>query len=341
MGVSTNEYRLRKRKSSADVVINNVDNDDDNDDDIIFLHETTCDTNRSKHRKLQLCETMCIEVRSGEMLSDMTINYASLLLHRQFPDMKGLEDTELVSRLMTSSHTGEFMQILFAESHWILATGCDGMTSNENIRVFDSNNHGGKLTESFLDQIRCLRKGEEEQGLNVSVQSVQQQKNGTDCGVWVLCFAVDVAHRLNPAERHYNPNKLRSHLHQCLESGKFVPFPTFERKRNVKRCEKYSFNVIKGSGEGVPQNISNVDEKVAVIQNDFDDEELACLDASTEVHAEISSIQPTKSSSLDQKQKVEAKLRILNVDCGKCKCCKNMKKFGGTGSWKMKCMFKV
>ena len=197
------------------------------DSDLVVLGES-CGKVRSKYRdKLQFSECMEKEILEKEMLSDMTINYSLLLLHRQFPLTKGFEDTELGPRGLFSVQKGEFIQILFGDTHWILVHGDENPLDGE-IFVYDSNHHYRKLSRTFVKQI-CLLRGTKVNKLNISIQAVQQQRNGVDCGILALCYAVDLTFNTNPVGRHYDLPKLRGHLYKCLTQKKFAPFPTSSR----------------------------------------------------------------------------------------------------------------
>ena len=50
----------------------------------------------------------------------MVINYFLLLLHKQFPDALGLEDTELGIWKQFSKQNGAFFQILHDINHWLV-----------------------------------------------------------------------------------------------------------------------------------------------------------------------------------------------------------------------------
>lgn len=220
--LNTSIVRKGKRKKPKD------------DEDILFIKEIPSSNLRGKYRdKLQYCTSMEQEILKGNMLSDMTINYTLLILHRQFPQVNGLEDTELGPRGLFSSHKGKFIQILYGDSHWILVAGTTNDESNNDISVYDSSNNG-KVWPCFMKQVCHLHKTEKNK-LRVSIQSVQQQKNKVDCGVLVICFAVDLLFNINPVGQKYDLEKLRTHLNGCLLNGVFSEFPRCEKKKSPRR----------------------------------------------------------------------------------------------------------
>lgn len=68
------------------------------------------------------------------------------------------------------------------------------------------------LTGPALKGIRCI--------------PVQQQKNGSDCGIFSIAFATTLVYGQNPMNVTYNISRMRSHLLHCLKGGIMTPFPT-------------------------------------------------------------------------------------------------------------------
>ena len=52
----------------------------------------------------------------------------------------------------------------------------------------------------------------------------QSQIGSSDCGVFAIAFATDLAFGLNPASHHYEQDKFRPHFIQCLKSEQMTPF---------------------------------------------------------------------------------------------------------------------
>ena len=64
--------------------------------------------------------------------------------------------------------------------------------------------------------------------------SNKQQENGIDCGLFSICYAVDLAFGYSPEHKNYDHQKLRSHLLSCLINGNFTTFPTMDgRMKNL------------------------------------------------------------------------------------------------------------
>ena len=57
------------------------------------------------------------EILSGNCLSDIAINYAQIVIHKQFLSINGLDHTELDLRKLFSITKEKFLQILFGDYH--------------------------------------------------------------------------------------------------------------------------------------------------------------------------------------------------------------------------------
>lgn len=61
----------------------------------------------------------------------------------------------------------------------------------------------------------------------IQVLPVQQQSNGSDCGVFAAAFATCLAYGIHPETVQFDVPKMRNHLYQSLKSGVLKMFPTF------------------------------------------------------------------------------------------------------------------
>ena len=70
--------------------------------------------------------------------------------------------------------------------------------------------------------------------------SVQQQKGGSDCGVFAIAFAFDIAQGVDPQYVNYTQTEMRKHLKTCLQQDSVTAFPRNwqSAKRRVIRCRK-------------------------------------------------------------------------------------------------------
>ena len=61
--------------------------------------------------------------------------------------------------------------------------------------------------------------------IGINTLPVQQQKNGSDCGVFAIVIATCIVYRIKPEEVSFDIPKMRPHLVECLRSNTIVPFP--------------------------------------------------------------------------------------------------------------------
>ena len=61
----------------------------------------------------------------------------------------------------------------------------------------------------------------------IQVLPVQQQSNGSDCGVFAAAFATCLAYGIHPETTQFDVPKMRNHLYHSLKSGVLKMFPTF------------------------------------------------------------------------------------------------------------------
>ena len=210
----------------------------DNDDDEIVI--TGCmppkKIQRPRQRNLKFTYREKEEILGDHMLTDMTINLAQNALKKQYPENSGFEDTLLGIIPDFSKHSGNSrcIQILHTGSlHWICIANVfkEGCLSPENVNLYDSLNSNGKINPHTQDQIADYLYLPNAPEIHVDVQPVQQQTNGTNCGLFAIAYAVDLAHKEDPTKIRYDERRMRSHLVECLTEGSLTPFPRWERYR--------------------------------------------------------------------------------------------------------------
>ena len=79
--------------------------------------------NEKRRINIEFSKEIEEDILSGNSLSDVAINLAQLVIHKQFPSINGLEHTELGLRKLFSIRKGKFLQILFGNYHWITVSG--------------------------------------------------------------------------------------------------------------------------------------------------------------------------------------------------------------------------
>ena len=160
-------------------------------------------------------------------LSDDVINAAQSLLAQVNPGIKGYQNTLLGQKAngFSSLEDGEkFIQILHVmSSHWLTVSNLKTGNNNEAI-VYDSM-YGKSLPRRVQLNVCSLMRKFSIQKIRFLISNVQQQSDGSSCGVFAIAFATELAHNLNPSICNFNDEAMRQHLCNCLESKKLTPFP--------------------------------------------------------------------------------------------------------------------
>ena len=65
----------------------------------------------------------------------------------------------------------------------------------------------------------------EDEVLLTKTVPVQKQSNSSDCGLFALAFAFDLANNLDPSIITYNEKIFRKHLLACIENEEITEFP--------------------------------------------------------------------------------------------------------------------
>ncbi len=177
------------------------------------------EVNRRKKRTFALVGE---DVLGGDMLTDEAINLAQNILHKEFAEIGGLEDTSLGPAMNFSVNRGRFVQILHNMAcHWVCISniGCPPGV----IRLYDSLN-GGAVQPAIRKQLAAIVY-EQDPEIRVEIEPVQKQTNSTDCGVYAIAFATSLLYGHDPADVNYDVEKLRYHLFECLRDERLTPFP--------------------------------------------------------------------------------------------------------------------
>ena len=165
---------------------------------------------------------------------------AEQLSKKKFPIFGGLQDIAL------SEHYGldvvkkdkPFIQVLYnGSAHWICVFNSDrNRSENNTCHILDSLSRG-KITKNLEKKI-CALLLSKEPVIKVVINSVQQQANGVDCGVFAIAYATSLAFGENPTLCSYNVPLMRQHLVNCLEKEMMYPFPKQDITKRVLKCKK-------------------------------------------------------------------------------------------------------
>ena len=201
----------------------------------IITQVTKTDRPVVKRRKIILQqEDYSIIEDSVGWLTATIISAVNMALHNQFHQIQGLQNTTL-SKFETV--TDNFIQMLHSNSnHWVMVSniGC----SPGQINYYDSFYHS--ITPSVKKQIKSFFPGNVEE-IKVNIMPVQQQTNGSDCGVFSVAFSTSLLHGQDPCDATYDTSVMRQHLKKCLQINHFQPFPLSVRP--VVKCRSYTYTI--------------------------------------------------------------------------------------------------
>ena len=154
-----------------------------------------------------------------------------ILLHEQFPACEGLDT--LGPCLQYSVCGGEFGQILFTGSHHWITVSNIGCTLGAEVNIYDSLNHGN-VNSQVKKQVAAILYAKAPE-MVLHIRPVQQQTNGTDCGVFAITFLTSLLNGHEPSTQMYDNDELRPYLLTCISSGSMTPFPQAQASRVRKR----------------------------------------------------------------------------------------------------------
>nr|XP_047132815.1 uncharacterized protein LOC124805812 isoform X2 [Hydra vulgaris]XP_047132816.1 uncharacterized protein LOC124805812 isoform X2 [Hydra vulgaris] len=172
---------------------------------------------------------------SFEMLSDLHINKAQKLLSMQFPDVKGLQDLILGSKLHFRVQSGKFVQILHnGAMHWLTISNFLSTHLNS-VDVFDSLYYdlsvSGKMQVGSIMMVK-------EPFLKLQFKDFQKQSGGVDCGLFAIAAATDLCYNYDPSIKCYKQELMRDHLLKCFSDNYLTPFPIETNERKKKKLPK-------------------------------------------------------------------------------------------------------
>ena len=174
-----------------------------------------------------------------EWLDDTIIAAAQSLLHMQFPYIGGFQVPTLGAGFAMEPQTGEFVQILcIRNNHWICVStvGCEPSIIN----VYDSlhgciDTHTRKLVADLMQS--------QHKQIEVRYADVQWQSGPNDCGLFSLAFATSICFGVDPTTIAFEQRLLRSHLFDCIQSGKLSMFPERTNTRRPKPFKKEHISI--------------------------------------------------------------------------------------------------
>ena len=179
------------------------------------------------HFKLDMDD---VDIRNSAMLTDKHIQMAQELLHHQFPKIEGLLSPTIGKARQFPVMRKEFIQVLHTGGiHWVCVSNI-GCKKKNQVKLYDSLYSG--VSPFTKEQIAALLFIEDSDVIEVSIPPVDQQTNGTDCGVFALAFATALCYKLDPTSLKFNRRAIRAHLWDSLQRGYIGIFPFYDTSRH-------------------------------------------------------------------------------------------------------------
>ena len=199
-------------KPSLEEIINDVNEYKNIENDCVLTKINNSNIKSQKTtRKLKFSREEKSNILNNKMLSDESIDLGQQLLKKQFPIFGGLQDIAL------SEHYGldvikkdkPFIQVLYnGSAHWICVFNSDrNRSANNTCYIWDSLSRG-KITKNVEKKI-CALLLCKEPVIKVVINSVQQQGNDVDCGVFAIAYATSPAFGENRLLCSYNVPLMR------------------------------------------------------------------------------------------------------------------------------------
>ena len=192
----------------------------DSDDAVEITNVTQANTDKTASLgNLTQADYDTIESPTG-WLDCTIIQQAHIYLKQVNPMIDGFQRTTLGPVRNFDVITSEFVQILHTgNQHWVCTSsvGCLPGTVN----VYDSLFHD-VIVDEVEQQVKDLMA---DKFVGIDIVPVQQQRNGSDCGVFSIAFATCIVYGLNPGTAKFDVPQMRPHLSKCLRTGVITPFP--------------------------------------------------------------------------------------------------------------------
>ena len=80
--------------------------------------------------------------------------------------------------------------------------------------------------------------------ITVHHTNVDKQMNGhDDCGVYAIAFVTSLCYGQDVMSIHYDRQKMRQHLVECLEAKKMFPFPSTYKKKSHRFVNEETIDI--------------------------------------------------------------------------------------------------
>lgn len=206
--------------SESSTSVDNVSAFSNEDDDVTFVQEKKGKINKqSPLAILEESDYQLILNPLGWLNCDI-IHMAQVLLHEAKPSIEGFQRPTLGPARNFDVVSAEFIQLLHTgNDHWVCISSIGCVPGYVNL--YDSLFHD-IISEEVEDQTNDLLGGSL---VGLNFVPVQQQSNGSDCGVFAIAFATCLVLETDPRQVTFDVNGIRHHLASCLRNRAISMFP--------------------------------------------------------------------------------------------------------------------
>ena len=149
------------------------------------------------------------------------IHEAQILLGAVNKSIKGFQRPTLGPVRQFDIVSSDFVQLLHVNNnHWVCVSPINWTSGYVNLMDSLSNS---VIPQEITQLVENLL-GPRYKGINQL--PVQQQGNGSDCGVFAIAFATCLVYGRNPSQAHFDIPRMRPHLLKCLKAHSIELFPT-------------------------------------------------------------------------------------------------------------------
>lgn len=191
-------------------------------DDVLFVKEARAEVDKQGALAyLEESDYQIILDPFGWINCDI-IHRAQVLLHEANPFIEGFQRPTLGRIRNFNVVSSEFIQLLLTgNDHWVCISSIGCLAGHVNL--YDSFYHD-IISQEVEEQTNDLLGGSL---VALNVVPVQQQTNGSDCGVFAIAFATCLTLERDPSQISFDIHGMRPHLASCLRNGALSLFPCF------------------------------------------------------------------------------------------------------------------
>ncbi len=161
-------------------------------------------------------------------INDQIIYWAQKLLEKEFPDITGWQSTLCAQRkslFVVLPRGSKFVQIMLTRNnHWVTISNIQDEGNAAHVSVYDSLRRLN-VEAQLIHEVASFVHTDTDK-LHFNIRNVNGQINSSDCGIYAIAYATELAFGGDPTICSWRHAKMRPHLKSCVEDKKMTPFPS-------------------------------------------------------------------------------------------------------------------